>query len=52
MKWDEGKLVSAKVLSKVGGVCKVQSGNNNIEITTQPGKSYTFNAELKEISKK
>ncbi|OXB11217.1 glycosyl hydrolase [Flavobacterium plurextorum] len=52
MKWDEGKLVSTKVLSKVGGVCKVQSGNNNIEITTQPGKSYTFNAELKEISKK
>ncbi|RXM44525.1 glycoside hydrolase N-terminal domain-containing protein [Flavobacterium sp. YO64] len=52
MKWDEGKLVSAKVLSKVGGVCKVQSGNNNIEITTQRGKSYTFNAELKEISKK
>ncbi|MEZ0182196.1 glycoside hydrolase N-terminal domain-containing protein [Flavobacterium oncorhynchi] len=52
MKWDEGKLVSAKVFSKVGGVCKVQSGNNNIEITTQPGKSYTFNAELKEISKK
>lgn len=52
MKWDEGKLVSAKVLSKVGGVCKVQNGNSNIEITTQRGKSYTFNAELKEISKK
>ncbi|OXA98150.1 glycosyl hydrolase [Flavobacterium oncorhynchi] len=52
MKWDEGKLVSAKVLSKVGGVCKLQNGSNNIEITTQPGKSYTFNAELKEISKK
>lgn len=52
MKWEEGKLVSAKVLSKVGGVCKLQNGTNTIEIMTQPGKSYTFNTELKEILKK
>ncbi|MFH6967506.1 glycosyl hydrolase family 95 catalytic domain-containing protein [Flavobacterium sp. FlaQc-28] len=52
MKWEEGKLVSAKVLSKVGGVCKLQNSTNTIEIMTQPGKSYTFNAELKEILKK
>lgn len=52
MKWKEGKLESVKLLSKVGGVCKLQNGNNGIEIKTQPGGRYMFNAELKETFKK
>jgi alpha-L-fucosidase 2 len=52
MKWKDGKLVSVEVLSKVGGVCQLQNNQNNIEIKTQPGKRYRFNAELKEILKK
>lgn len=52
MKWEEGKLVRVKLLSKVGGVCKLQNANNDIVIKTEPGKSYAFDAELKEILKK
>ncbi|AOW10562.1 glycoside hydrolase family 95 protein [Flavobacterium gilvum] len=52
MKWKDGKLESVKLFSKVGGVCKLQNGNNVIEIKTQPGGRYLLNAELKETFKK
>jgi alpha-L-fucosidase 2 len=40
MKWKAGKLLSAKIYAKVGGLCKVKNGNELIEIKTPAGKWY------------
>ena len=42
MKWKAGKLITAKIYAKVGGLCKVKYGNELMEIKTQAGKWYTI----------
>ncbi len=41
VKWKEGKVIGARLLSKIGGVCKVKYGNELVEIKTQAGKWYS-----------
>lgn len=49
MKWENGKLTRAVVLSKKGGSCKIKYGENEISLQTVSGKRYGLNAAIKEI---
>lgn len=40
MKWKNGKLISAKVTSPIGGDCKIKYGSKTKELKTGAGKSY------------
>ena len=46
LEWSEGKLVSAKILSKNGTDCKIRLEDKIIEVETEKGKEYTFNSML------
>lgn len=41
--WSEGNIVSAKLHSKAGGICKVKYGKKIIEMETVAGKDYQLN---------
>ncbi len=45
--WKDGKLVSARILSKTGGRCAVRCGDKTAEFAAEAGKAYTLNAALK-----
>ncbi|HVW14713.1 MAG TPA: glycoside hydrolase family 95 protein [Mucilaginibacter sp.] len=47
--WQNGKLQNVKVVSKAGGVCKLQYGDKNISFDTKKGEAYQFNGMLKRI---
>jgi alpha-L-fucosidase 2 len=47
--WANGKLQKLQVLSKAGLNCKLHYGNNAIEISTEKGKTYSFNGDLKKL---
>ena len=47
--WANGKLQKLEVLSKAGQDCKLHYGDNVVEIPTEKGKTYTFDANLKKI---
>ncbi|MBX2924212.1 MAG: glycoside hydrolase family 95 protein [Chitinophagaceae bacterium] len=47
MKWKEGKLLSASLRSKKGGVCRLRYGQKEISIVTEAGKSYELGELLK-----
>jgi alpha-L-fucosidase 2 len=47
--WANGKLQKLEVLSKAGQSCKLHYGDNVVEIPTEKGKTYTFDANLKKI---
>ena len=42
MQWQEGKLVSATLLSKKGGTCKVQYREKEMALKTIAGKQYSL----------
>jgi len=44
--WAGGKLVEAKIHSKLGRACKVRCGEKVIELKTQAGKTYRLDATL------
>ena len=46
IKWKDGKLLTAKLNSKKGGLCKLKYGNAEVEFKTQPGKYYRFAGDL------
>ena len=47
MKWKDGKLIDAVLLSKKGGDCKVKYGVKKISLQTVAGKTYPLSALLK-----
>lgn len=47
MKWEEGKLVSASILSKKGNTCKIKYGNTIISLKTKTNQTYQLNKQLK-----
>lgn len=47
--WANGKLQKLEVLSKAGQNCKLRYGDKLIEMPTEKGKTYTFDANLKKI---
>lgn len=46
--WNDGKLTHAVVRSKLGNPCKFRRGDKTIVLKTEPGKSYTFDDQLRE----
>ncbi|CAL1518964.1 glycoside hydrolase family 95 protein [Chitinophaga sp. MM2321] len=47
MKWVDGKLVKAQVLSKTGGKCIVKYNDVNVTFNTVAGKVYQLNDKLR-----
>jgi alpha-L-fucosidase 2 len=47
MAWEQGRLIRAKVHSKLGNPCLLRSAGRAVELTTEPGKTYTFNGLLR-----
>lgn len=47
--WDAGKLQKLQVLSKAGQKCKLHYGEKVIEMTTEKGKTYSFDGDLKKL---
>jgi alpha-L-fucosidase 2 len=47
--WENGKLKNLKILSKLGNTCKIRFGEKVIDLKTEKGETYTFDADLKSI---
>lgn len=47
--WQNGRLKNVRVLSKLGKTCRLNYGGKTIDIETQKGKSYRFDADLKQL---
>jgi len=47
--WEGGKLQKLQVLSKAGQKCKLHYGDKVVEMTTEKGKTYSFDGDLKRI---
>jgi alpha-L-fucosidase 2 len=46
VKWAGGALQRAVIRSKLGGPCKVRSGERLIDLSTEPGKQYVLDGQL------
>ena len=46
MEWKGGKLVSASILSKCGGKCKIRHGDATAAFETERGKRYDLKDHL------
>jgi alpha-L-fucosidase 2 len=47
--WNNGQLQQVQVMSKSGGICKLQYHDKVITLNTQKGMSYRFDGALKQI---
>jgi alpha-L-fucosidase 2 len=47
LKWAQGKLVSAEVLSEAGRECVVRYGEKEVRLATKAGKVYKLSGDLK-----
>ncbi len=47
--WNGGKLDKLQVLSKAGQKCILRYGGKVVELTTEKGKIYSFDGELKRL---
>jgi len=47
--WKSGALTHAVIHSKLGQPCLIRSGEKEIELKTQAGRSYTFDGQLNSI---
>ena len=47
--WKNGALTHAVIHSKLGQPCLIRSGEKEIELKTQAGRSYTFDGQLNSI---
>jgi len=47
IKWEKGKLLSASLVSKTGGACKIKYGAKEIALQTIAGKKYEIGNQLK-----
>jgi alpha-L-fucosidase 2 len=45
--WDKGALTRATLRSKLGKPCRVRYKNRVIELTTQPGRQYALDGQLR-----
>ena len=46
MRWADGKLTEATILSKLGRTCKVRLGEKTVDLKTAAGQSYVLDAKL------
>ncbi|QEM05290.1 glycoside hydrolase family 95 protein [Mucilaginibacter rubeus] len=47
--WQNGRLKNVGVFSKLGNTCRLCYGGKTTDIETQKGKSYRFDADLKQL---
>jgi alpha-L-fucosidase 2 len=47
VKWAQGKLISAEVLSEAGRECVVRYGGKEVRLATKAGKFYKLTGDLK-----
>jgi len=47
--WEGGKLQKLQVLSKAGQKCKLHYGEKVVEMTTEKGKTYSFDGNMKKL---
>jgi alpha-L-fucosidase 2 len=45
--WQNGKLSQAVVHSRLGNPCRLRFGDQTVDLSTQAGKSYSFNGTIK-----
>ena len=45
--WDGGKLTKTTIKSNLGNPCRLRAGDKTIDLKTEKGKAYTFDAGLK-----
>ena len=48
MTWNDGTLTKLTLRSKLGNPCRLRHGERSLDVTTERGKSYTFDGELNE----
>ncbi|HEV2293079.1 MAG TPA: glycoside hydrolase family 95 protein [Tepidisphaeraceae bacterium] len=46
MTWDGGELTKATITSQLGNPCRLRLGDKTVDLKTEKGKSYTFDAQL------
>jgi alpha-L-fucosidase 2 len=49
LKWAQGKLVEAEVLSEAGRACVLRYGGREVQLKTKAGKLYKLSGELKPV---
>lgn len=47
--WQNGRLTSLQVFSKLGKTCRLNYAGKTINLETEKGKSYRFDADLKQL---
>jgi alpha-L-fucosidase 2 len=47
--WQNGRLTSLQVFSKLGKTCRLNYAGKTISLETEKGKSYRFDADLKQL---
>ena len=47
LSWSDGRLSRAKIRSLLGRPCELRAHGRKLQLTTQPGKIYTVDANLK-----
>jgi alpha-L-fucosidase 2 len=46
LNWVSGKLVDARVMSTLGGVCKIRYKDKTVQLETRPGRTYKLVKQL------
>jgi alpha-L-fucosidase 2 len=46
LNWVSGKLVDARVMSTLGGVCKIRYKDKTVQLETRPGRTYNLVKQL------
>jgi alpha-L-fucosidase 2 len=46
LEWKDGKLAAAKILSRIGGLCKLRYGEITVQLETKAGETYALNGQL------
>jgi alpha-L-fucosidase 2 len=49
LKWQDGKLQQAVIVSNAGKDCVIRYNGKVISLKTEKGKTYRFNGELKRL---
>jgi alpha-L-fucosidase 2 len=46
LEWKDGKLAAVKILSRIGGLCKLRYGEITVQLETKAGETYALNGQL------
>jgi len=46
MEWQQGRLLSVHILSKLGKPCKIRYGEKVVALNTEKGRTYVLDGDL------